>query len=65
MDRGAWWDTVHGVPKSRIPLNTFHFLTSLGLPDLANQVVGHPVILLGYSVPDSLYIYLNIFYFFN
>ena len=63
MDRGAWWAIVHGVPKSRIPLN--NFVTSLGLPDLANQVVGHPVILLGYSVPDSLYICLNIFYFFN
>ena len=23
MDRGAWWATVHGVPKSRIQLSDF------------------------------------------
>ena len=27
-DRGAWWATVHGVTKSRIPLSNFRF-TSL------------------------------------
>ena len=21
MDRGAWWATVHGLPKSRVQLN--------------------------------------------
>ena len=24
-DRGAWWATVHGVPKSRTWLNDGHF----------------------------------------
>ena len=24
MDRGAWWATVHGVAKSKIPLSTAH-----------------------------------------
>ena len=23
MDRGAWWATVHGVPKSQIRLGTY------------------------------------------
>ena len=26
MDRGAWWATVHGVPKSRTRLSDFTFL---------------------------------------
>ena len=26
MDKGAWWATVHGVPKSRTRLSDFHFL---------------------------------------
>ena len=25
MDRGAWWATVHGVPKSWTQLSDFHF----------------------------------------
>ena len=25
MDRGAWWATVHGVPKSRTRLSDFTF----------------------------------------
>ena len=25
MDRGAWWDTVHGVAKSQTQLRDFHF----------------------------------------
>ena len=25
MDRGAWWATVHGVPKSRTRLSNFTF----------------------------------------
>ena len=25
MDRGAWWATVHGVPKSQTQLSDFHF----------------------------------------
>ena len=35
MDRGAWWATVHGVPKSRTRLSNFtHSLVSFpeGLP---------------------------------
>ena len=29
MDRGAWWATAYGVPKSRIGLSDCHFtLTS-------------------------------------
>ena len=27
MDRGAWWATVHWVPKSQTRLNDFHFLS--------------------------------------
>ena len=26
-DRGAWWATVHGVAKSRIPLSNFRFIS--------------------------------------
>ena len=29
MDRGAWWATVHGVPKSPIRLIDFHFQGSV------------------------------------
>ena len=29
MDRGAWWATVHGVPKSLTLLSKFHFCNSL------------------------------------
>ena len=25
MDRGAWWATVHGVPKSWTQLSEYHF----------------------------------------
>ena len=25
MDRGVWWTTIHGVPKSRTQLSDFHF----------------------------------------
>ena len=25
MDRGAWWATVHGVPKSQTQLSKYHF----------------------------------------
>ena len=28
-DRGAWWATVHGVPKSWIQMSNFYFFTSL------------------------------------
>ena len=28
MDRGAWWATVHGIPKSWTQLRDFHFFTS-------------------------------------
>ena len=27
-DRGAWWATVHGVPKSQMKLSNFHFSLS-------------------------------------
>ena len=29
MDRGAWWATVHGLPKSQIQLNMY----AIGLAD--------------------------------
>ena len=37
LERRAWWATVHGIPKSRIPLRTntfifFLFFTSLEAP---------------------------------
>ena len=25
MDRGAWWASVHGVPKNPTGLSNFHF----------------------------------------
>ena len=25
MDRGAWWDAVHGVAKSQTPLSSFQY----------------------------------------
>ena len=31
MDRGAWWDTVHGVAKSQTRLSDFTFAFTLHL----------------------------------
>ena len=47
MDRGAWWDIVHGVAKSRTRLSdftfTFHFLA------LEKEMATHSSVLPGES----------------
>ena len=40
MDRGAWWATVHGVPKSWTQLSDFHF-SFYGIRDIGNGNAGY------------------------
>ena len=37
MDRGAWWDTVHGVAKSQIPLSMYISQTPVRIQSLRSQ----------------------------
>ena len=45
MDRGAWWATVHGVPKSQTRLSDFTF----SLPSKLSRVLN-----VTYSIKDIL-----------
>ena len=39
MDRGAWWDTVHRVTKSRTRLSNFTFTFNIRAPQYVRQML--------------------------
>ena len=63
MDRGAWWDTVHGVAESGMPERLTHYIFMLcifmlhfrqyicGFPGLATCILGNYYMIFMITVP--------------
>ena len=45
MDRRAWWAAVHGVAKSRTPMNDFTFTFTFHFHALEKEMAAHSSVL--------------------
>ena len=64
MDRGAWWATVHGVPKESEMIYQLNYKTLICSSYYWNNVIEMSITIIYYIINKYLFILINMYYLF-